>query len=162
MNGGTATGTTTLRVNGSEATSAADPETPLLYVLRNDLGLKGTKFGCGIGVCGACVVRVDGKPEPSCLLPLGAVGHREVTTIESLADGDRLDPLQVAFLELQAGQCGYCLSGILMAARALLDENPHPTRAEITEALDEHICRCGAMDRMVRAVERASQMEPMR
>jgi aerobic-type carbon monoxide dehydrogenase small subunit (CoxS/CutS family) len=149
--------TTTLRVNGAAATTEADPETPLLYVLRNDFGLKGAKYGCGIGVCGACVVRIDGKAEPSCILPIVALGDREVTTVESMAIGRQLDPLQEAFLELQAGQCGYCLSGILLAARALLDESPHPSRDEIRHALDEHICRCGVMERMVRAVELASQ-----
>ena len=136
------------------AETIADPETPLLYVLRNDLGLKGTKFGCGTGTCGACTVHVDGRPEPSCILPISAVGERPVTTIESLSvDGP--DRLQRAFIEMQAGQCGYCLSGILMTARALLDRNPNPTRDEIRSALDAHICRCGVMDRMIRAVELA-------
>jgi nicotinate dehydrogenase subunit A len=151
----TASDTIVLTVNGRRAETIADPETPLLYVLRNDLGLKGTKFGCGAGVCGACTVHVDGRPEPSCILPISAVEGRPVTTIESLSEPDGPDPLQRAFLELQAGQCGYCLSGILMSARALLDGNPNPTRSEIRSALDGHICRCGAMDRMVRAVERA-------
>ena len=152
----------TLRVNGASARTAADPETPLLYVLRNDLGLKGTKYGCGIGVCGACTVMVDGTAEPSCILPIGAVGDRSIETIESLAASGTLDPLQQAFLDEQAGQCGYCLSGILMSARALLDRNPTPSRAEIREALDDNICRCGAMDRMVRAVERAASVAASR
>jgi nicotinate dehydrogenase subunit A len=143
-----------LTVNGRRAETIADPETPLLYVLRNDLGLKGTKFGCGAGTCGACTVHVDGRPEPSCILPISAVEGRPVTTIESLSvDGP--DRLQRAFIETQAGQCGYCLSGILMTARALLDHNPNPTRHEIRSALDAHICRCGVMDRIIRAVERA-------
>ena len=150
---------TNLRVNGSLVDVTANPETPLLYVLRNDLQLKGTRFGCGTGDCGACTVRVDGKAERSCLLPLEAAKGHSVTTVEGLADGARLDPLQEAFLAEQAGQCGYCLSGILVSARVLLDDNPHPTRAEIRAALDGNLCRCGAMDRMVRAVERASRAE---
>ena len=145
-----------VEVNGAIAHSSADPETPLLYVLRNELRLKGTKFGCGIGECGACTVLVDGQPEPSCLLLVGAVGERSVATIESLTANGQLDPLQQAFVDEQAGQCGYCLSGILMSARALLNRNPTPTRDDIRQALDPHICRCGAMDRMVRAVERGA------
>jgi nicotinate dehydrogenase subunit A len=148
--------TTTLRVNGQSAQSPADPDTPLLYVLRNDLRLKGTKFGCGIGVCGACTVMVDGSPEQACILPMGAIGDRSVETIESLAASGTLDPLQQAFLDEQAGQCGYCLSGILISARVLLNRNPSPSQTEIREALDANICRCGVMDRMVRAVERAA------
>jgi nicotinate dehydrogenase subunit A len=145
-----------LSVNGSTAESTAAPETPLLYVLRNDLGLKGTRFGCGTGDCGACTVLVDGRPDRSCLLPVEAAQRHRVTTIEGLARSDGLDPLQIAFLEEQAGQCGYCLSGILMAARALLDEMPRPSRQQIRTALSGHLCRCGAMDRMVRAIERAA------
>ena len=145
-----------VEVNGAIAHSSSDPETPLLYVLRNELQLKGTKFGCGIGACGACTVLVNGQPEPSCLLPVGAVGERSVATIESLTANGQLDPLQQAFIDEQAGQCGYCLSGILMSARALLNRNPTPTRDDIRQALDSHICRCGAMDRMVRAVERGA------
>lgn len=149
--------TTALRVNGRLLDAAADPDTPLLYVLRNDLQLKGTRFGCGTGDCGACIVQIDGRAEPSCILPLSAVNRRAVTTVEGLAQGSELDPLQRAFLAEQAGQCGYCVSGILMAARALLDSNPSPTRGEIREALDGNLCRCGVMDRMIRAVERASR-----
>lgn len=145
-----------LKVNSVITRSSADPETPLLYVLRNELQLKGTKFGCGIGACGACTVLVDGQPEPSCLLPVGVIGERSIATIESLAANGQLDPLQQAFIEEQAGQCGYCLSGILMSARALLNRNPSPTRADIRQALNTNICRCGAMDRMVRAVERGA------
>jgi nicotinate dehydrogenase subunit A len=145
-----------LTVNGRRAETAADPETPLLYVLRNDLGLKGTKFGCGAGTCGACTVHVDGRPQASCILPVSALEGHAVTTIESLSEPNGPDPLQRAFIDMQAGQCGYCLSGILMTARALLDHNPTPTRDEIRSALDAHICRCGVMDRMIRAVERAS------
>ncbi|HEX2141185.1 MAG TPA: (2Fe-2S)-binding protein [Candidatus Limnocylindria bacterium] len=148
--------TTTLRVNGQLVQSPADPETPLLYVLRNDLGLKGTRFGCGVGLCGACTVQVDGVATASCNLPISALGDRWVTTIESLGDEARLHPLQQAFLDEQAGQCGYCLTGVLMTAAALLDSNPDPSRAEIRSALDGVLCRCGVQDRMVRAVERAA------
>jgi nicotinate dehydrogenase subunit A len=145
------------RVNGQQVSSVADPDTPLLYVLRNDLHLKGTRFGCGTGDCGACTVHVDGRAERSCLLPLGSVESCDVTTIEGLGRGPELDSLQQAFIEEQAGQCGYCLSGILMAARALLDDNPRPGREEITQALDGNLCRCAGMARMISAVERASR-----
>jgi nicotinate dehydrogenase subunit A len=147
----------TLSVNGRPVEAAIDADTPLLYFLRNDLHLKGTRFGCGTGDCGACTVIVDGSAEPSCILPLSAVWGRSVATIEGLAIDGELDPLQRAFLAEQAGQCGYCLSGILMSARALLDANPRPSRAEIRAALSANLCRCGVMDRMVRAVERASR-----
>jgi nicotinate dehydrogenase subunit A len=152
----TAKVTITLRVNQQLVESSADPETPLLYVLRNDLGLKGTRFGCGVGLCGACTVQLDGVATASCNLPISAVGAREVATIEALGDEERLHPLQQAFLEEQAGQCGYCLTGVLMTAAALLDANPDPTRTEIRAALDGVLCRCGVQDRMVRAVERAA------
>lgn len=144
-------------VNGEQVESTAEPDTPLLYVLRNDLRLKGTRFGCGTGECGACTVHVDGRAERSCLLPVSAVEGREVITVEGLAQGSQLDPLQQAFIEEQAGQCGYCLSGILMTARALLDVNPHPSRHEIMQALDGNLCRCAGMARIIRAVERASK-----
>jgi nicotinate dehydrogenase subunit A len=153
------TPSTALRVNGTVVDVTADPDTPLLYVLRNDLRLKGTRFGCGTGDCGTCTVHIDGRAEPSCILPLSAVDGRSITTVEGLADGGRLDPLQRAILAEQAGQCGYCLSGVLMSARALLDANLRPTRDEIRAALDANLCRCGVMDRMVRAVERASRGE---
>jgi nicotinate dehydrogenase subunit A len=149
--------TAPLHVNGRPVQPTVDPDTPLLYFLRNDLRLKGTRFGCGTGDCGACTVLLDGKAEPSCILPLAAVAGRSITTVEGLARGGALDPLQRAFLAEQAGQCGYCLSGILMSARALLDANPRPSRAEIRVALAGNLCRCGVMDRMVRAIERASQ-----
>jgi nicotinate dehydrogenase subunit A len=151
------TKSTRLLVNGTVVDSAADPDTPLLYVLRNDLGLKGTRFGCGTGECGACTVHVDGIGEPSCILPLSAIGGKPIVTVEGLSSDGRLDPLQRAFLSEQAGQCGYCISGILMSARALLDRNPRPNRDDIRTALDGNLCRCGVMDRMVRAVERASR-----
>ncbi|MGH2456419.1 MAG: (2Fe-2S)-binding protein [Candidatus Limnocylindria bacterium] len=149
--------TTTLRVNEQVVESPADPETPLLYVLRNDLGLKGTRFGCGDGLCGACTVHLDGVPTTSCNLPISAIGDRAIRTIEALPTERGLHPVQQAFLEEQAGQCGYCLTGVLMTAAALLDENRDPTRAEIRRALNGVLCRCGVHDRMVRAVERAAE-----
>ena len=150
----------TFTVNGGRATVVIDPRTPLLYVLRNDLGLKGTRFGCGTGQCGTCTVMVDGRPQASCDLPVAAVAGRHVMTVEGLADGDRLDPLQQAFIEEGAGQCGYCLSGILVSAAALLESNPAPTDDEVRRALDGHICRCGAHSRIIRAVRRAAGGTP--
>lgn len=149
---------TTLRVNGSAVTVHAEPSTVLLYVLRNDLGLKGTRFGCGTGLCGACTVLVDGAPVQSCDLPLSAVGERSVDTVESLSRGGALHPIQQAILDVQAGQCGYCLSGIMMSAVALLRTTSHPDRATIRDALSGNLCRCGVHDRIIRAVERASDV----
>ena len=145
-----------LWVNGQRVSLLLDETTLLLYALRNDLGLKGTRFGCGTGHCGTCTVLVDGRPVESCQTPLSAAAGRHVTTIEGLAEDDRLDPLQQAFLDESAGQCGYCLSGIVVAAAALLESNPSPTDAEIRVALDGHICRCGVQPRIVRAVRRAA------
>jgi len=148
--------TTSLLVNGLDVETAADPETPLLYVLRNDLGLKGTRFGCGEGLCGACSVHVNGRLTTSCNLPIGVIAVSSVTTIEGLADNETMRALRDAFLEEQAGQCGYCLSGILMAAASLLEANPTPTTSEIRTALEGNLCRCGVQNRMVRAVQRAA------
>jgi nicotinate dehydrogenase subunit A len=149
---------TRLIVNGQTVDVTADPDTPLLDILRNHLGLKGTKFGCGLEQCGCCMVLVDGKPEKSCGRPLSAVEGREILTIEGLGTPGQLHPLQEAFLDEQAGQCGYCLSGIILSAKALLDRNPKPSRTEIVEALDRHLCRCGTHQRIIRAVERAAHM----
>src|SRR5213595_507613 len=132
---------------------------PLLAVLRNTLGLSGTRFGCGLEQCGACMVLVDGEPAYACTREVSTVAGKRVTTVEGLAGGDRLHPLQQAFLAEQAGQCGYCLSGILMSAAALLAHDPRPDRAAIVAALDRHLCRCGAHNRIVRAVERAAEMQ---
>ncbi len=143
-------------VNGQPRDVAADPETPLLYVLRNDLGLTGTKFGCGLGQCGSCTVLVGGQAVRSCLMPLQAVAGQEVTTIEGLGSPERPHPLQAAFIEEQAVQCGYCTPGIVMAAKAILDQTPHPTDAELKQALAGVLCRCGTHDRVVRAVMRAA------
>jgi nicotinate dehydrogenase subunit A len=145
-----------LVVNGQAREVAADPETPLLYVLRNDLGLTGTKFGCGLGQCGACTVLVGGQAVRSCMLPVQAVAGQAVTTIEGLGSPERPHPLQAAFIAEQAAQCGYCTPGILLAAKAALDQTPRPTEAELTRALDGVLCRCGTHDRVIRAVLRAA------
>ncbi len=145
-----------LIVNGQARDVAADPETPLLYVLRNDLGLTGTKFGCGLGQCGACTVLVGGQAVRSCLMPVQAVAGQEVTTIEGLGSPERPHPLQAAFIEEQAVQCGYCTPGIVMAAKAILDQTPHPTDAQLKQALAGILCRCGTHDRVIRAVMRAA------
>jgi nicotinate dehydrogenase subunit A len=145
-----------LIVNGAETALDVDPDTPLLYALRNDLGLKGTRFGCGSGQCGACIVLIDGHPTPACDTPLWSVVGKSITTVEGLGTGGRLHPLQNAFLAEQAAQCGYCTSGILISAAALLAKNPKPTEREVREALDRNLCRCGSHNRMVRAVLRAA------
>jgi nicotinate dehydrogenase subunit A len=145
-----------LHVNGTIAHVRVDPETPLIYVLRNDLQLKGARFGCGVGMCGACTVLVDGRAVESCDVPTGSVAGRSITTIEGLARENELHPLQEAFLEEQAGQCGYCLSGILMATVALLEADASPSEAAIREALDGHLCRCGAHARILRAICRVA------
>ncbi|MEX2617384.1 MAG: (2Fe-2S)-binding protein [Alphaproteobacteria bacterium] len=133
------------------------PDTPLLDILRNTLGLTGSRFGCGLEQCGACMVLVDGQPMQSCNAALDSLAGKQITTIEGLAGTDgKLHPLQQAFLDEQAGQCGYCLSGILISAKALLDRNPNPTRREIAAALDDNLCRCGSHVRILKAVERAA------
>jgi len=131
-------------------------DTPLLDVLRNQLRLTGTRFGCGLEQCGCCIVLIDGKPVKSCGRAIASVAGRSVTTVEGLGTPEKPHPLQQAFLEEQAGQCGYCLSGILISAKALLDRDPSPSRAEIARALDDNICRCGAHNRILRAVEKAA------
>jgi nicotinate dehydrogenase subunit A len=146
-----------LTVNGQRVSVAADPTTPLLDVLRNELDLRGTRYGCGLEQCGTCMVLVDGGPAYSCAREVGTVAGRAITTIEGLGTPDQLHPLQQAFLDEQAGQCGYCLSGIVMSAKALLDRKPSPSRAEIIEALDRHLCRCGTHTRIIAAVERAAK-----
>jgi nicotinate dehydrogenase subunit A len=145
-----------LVVNGQAREVAADPETPLLYVLRNDLGLTGTKFGCGLGQCGSCTVLVGGQAVRSCIVPVQAVAGQAVTTIEGLGSPERPHPLQAAFIEEQAVQCGYCTPGIVMAAKAALDQTPRPTEAQLKNALDGVLCRCGTHDRVIRAVMRAA------
>ena len=125
-------------------------------MLRDELALHGSKFGCGTEQCGACMVLIDGAPEYSCAREIGTLAGRAITTVEGLAHNGTPHPLQQAFLDEQAGQCGYCLSGILVSAKALLDRNPSPSRADIVQALDKHLCRCGAHQRILRAVERAA------
>lgn len=145
-----------LTVNGRAVSVAATETTPLLDVLRNQLDLKGARYGCGLEQCGSCMVLVDGAPVYACSREIGTVSGRSVTTIEGIGSVTAPHPLQSAFLEEQAGQCAYCLSGIIMSAKALLDRNPNPSRAQIIEALDKHLCRCGAQPRILRAVERAA------
>ncbi len=147
----------TLTVNGRPRRVQVEPDTPLLYVLRNDLGLKSAKFGCGLEQCGACKVIVDGEAVPSCRLPVGSVQGATITTLEGLGSLEKLHPIQQAFLTEQAAQCGYCTAGMIMATKALLDRNPHPSSAEIRQALAIHLCRCGSHHRILQAVQRAAQ-----
>ncbi|HEX5211522.1 MAG TPA: (2Fe-2S)-binding protein [Pseudolabrys sp.] len=144
-------------VNGKPVSATlANEETPLLNVLRNELGLMGTRFGCGLEQCGCCSVLIDGKAEKCCAKPIWSVAGKSIVTIEGLGTPERPHPLQQAFVDLQAGQCGYCLSGVLIAAKALLDKNPTPSRAEIATALDGNICRCGSHNRILKAIETAA------
>jgi nicotinate dehydrogenase subunit A len=145
-----------LEVNGRSSEVSAAPDTPLLYVLRNDLGLPGTRFGCGGGQCGACFVLVDGRPMASCDLPCSFVVGKQVTTVEGLGGGN-LHPVQKALITEQAAQCGYCMSGIAVAAVGLLSKNKNPSEAEVREALDKNLCRCGSHNRVVKAVLRAAK-----
>lgn len=145
-----------LSVNGTEHLVDAEPDTPLLYVLRNDLGLNGAKFGCGLGQCGACTVLLDGQAVFSCVLPIAAATGRQVRTIEGLGDGPVPGPLQRAFIDEQAAQCGYCIAGMVMRAQALLERNPHPSEAEIRTHMAANLCRCGTHMRILAAIRRAS------
>ena len=147
-----------LTVNNQSHELDIDPNMPLLWAIRDHLQLTGTKFGCGMALCGACTVHIDGQAVRSCVTPVSAVEGKRVTTIEGLGTQDRPHPLQQAFLDEQAGQCGYCLPGILISAKALLDRNLVPSRAEIAEALDDNICRCGSHVRILRAVARAARV----
>jgi nicotinate dehydrogenase subunit A len=151
----------TLTVNGRRRTVPAAPDTPLLYVLRNDLELNAAKFGCGMAQCGACTVLVDGKPVRSCVTPAQAVQDARITTLEGLGSAEKLHPLQKAFIDEQAAQCGYCIAGMLMTAKGLLDEKPHPSEADIRLALAGNLCRCGTHGRIIRAIQRAAkEMSP--
>jgi len=141
-----------LRVNGEDRQVDADGDTALLYVLRNHLGLKGTRFGCGLGVCGACMVLVDGRRGYSCDTPLWSVEGKDVTTVEGLGPAGDPHPVARAIVEHQAAQCGYCMSGIVVSAADLLSSNPDPSESEVRSALDDNLCRCGAHNRVVRAV----------
>ena len=146
-----------IKVNGAMHSVPAEPDTPLLYVLRNDLGLNAAKFGCGLAQCGACTVLVDGKPVRSCVTPIDTLGQSEITTLEGLGTIERPHPLQAAFMAEQAAQCGYCIAGMIMAAKALLDRNPQPSEADVRQGLAGNLCRCGTHNRIVRAVLRAAQ-----
>src|SRR3984957_2441449 len=149
-----------LTLNGRTVkVTVANEETSLLAVLRDALGLVGTRFGCGLEQCGCCMVLVDGAPQKSCAKPIWSVAGKSITTIEGLGTPEHPHPLQQALLDEQAGQCGYCLSGILISAKALLDRSPSPSRAEIAQALDDNICRCGSHNRILRAVEKAAAMQ---
>jgi len=145
-----------LSVNGQSVEVSAKPDTPLLYVLRNDLGLVGSRFGCGSGQCGACFVLVDGRPMASCDLPVSFLEDKKVTTVEGLGRNGELHPVQKALLAEQAAQCGYCMSGIAVAAAAFLESNKNPSEQQVREALDKHLCRCGSHNRVVRAVMKAA------
>ena len=146
-------------VNGTPRDVTAAPDTPLLYVLRDELGLNGPKFGCGLTQCGACTVHLDGQPIRSCATPISQVGSTPVTTLEGLGTADRPHPLQQAFLDEQAGQCAYCMNGMIMSAAALLAANPQPSTADVRNALDGNLCRCGSQMRILRAVQRAAGVQ---
>jgi len=147
---------TNIKVNGVSRSVPAEPDTPLLYVLRNDLELNGAKFGCGLAQCGACTVLIDGKAVRSCVTPISAVATSEITTIEGIGSLDKPHPLQRAFMEEQAAQCGYCINGMIMSAKELLDRNPRPTEQDVRTALAGNLCRCGTHTRIIRAVLRAA------
>ncbi|MFZ0592691.1 MAG: (2Fe-2S)-binding protein [Bryobacteraceae bacterium] len=145
-----------LVVNGRESTVSVDPKRPLLWVLRNELELTGAKYGCGEGQCGACTVLIDGVAHRSCLTLVASVAGKNITTIEGIADGEHLHPVQESFIECDAMQCGYCTSGMIVSAVALLRKNPAPSEAAIKQALEGNICRCGTYNRIVAAVQKAS------
>jgi nicotinate dehydrogenase subunit A len=145
-----------LIVNGDKRTTSAHRDTPLLYVLRNDFGLVGSRFGCGSGQCGACFVLLDGRPIASCDLPIWSVEGKPITTVEGLGANGDLHPVQKALIDEQAAQCGYCMSGIAVSAAALLAANASPSESEVRQALDKHLCRCGSHNRVVKAVMRAA------
>ena len=145
-----------MEVNGVRRSVTAGPDTPLLYVLRNDLDLVGSRYGCGTGQCGACFVMVEGKAVPSCDTPLWSVSNKSITTVEGLGKNGELHPVQKALLAEQAAQCGYCISGIAVSAAAFLAQNKNPTEQEVRTMLDRNLCRCGAHNRVVRAVIRAA------
>lgn len=150
-----------LVVNGKKHRVDATPDTPLLYVLRNDLAMNGPKFGCGLGQCGACTVIMDGRAVFSCVMPVGEAAGRSIVTLDGLGSIEKLHPIQKAFIEEQAAQCGYCTNGMIMSAKVLLDRTPNPTEHEIRQALDPVLCRCGTHRGIIRAVQRAAkEMKP--
>jgi nicotinate dehydrogenase subunit A len=148
---------TNLKVNGTSRSVTAEPDTPLLYVLRNDFELNGAKYGCGLSQCGACIVLIDGQAVRSCVTPISALEKSEITTIEGLGTIDKPHVLQQAFIEEQAAQCGYCTNGMIMSAKELLDRNPRPSEPDVRAALTSNLCRCGTHNRIIRAVLRAAQ-----
>lgn len=147
----------TFKVNGKSKTISADPEEPLLYILREEFALKGAKYGCGLLQCGACTVIADNIAEPTCLRPCSSFENVEITTLEGLEENGKLHPVQQAFIDVQAAQCGYCLNGMIIHAVALLKENPTPTEIDVREALNQVICRCGTHSRFIKAVMLASE-----
>jgi nicotinate dehydrogenase subunit A len=148
------TATFELMVNGKKHKIESGPSTPLLYILRNNLGLNGPKFGCGMQQCGACMILLDGRASPSCMLPVSAVAQRSVTTLEGLEKNNQLHPVQQAFIDEQAAQCGYCLNGMVMAAVSLLQNNPKPDDRQIKESMQICLCRCGSQSRAIRAIKK--------
>ncbi len=149
--------TIAFQLNGRSArVRVEDPQMPLLYALRDDLGLRGPRFGCGLGQCGACTVNIDGEAVRSCVTPVSTVAHKRVLTLEGLGTPEKPHPLQQAFIEEQAVQCGYCINGMIMQAKAMLDRNPHPTEEQIKQELAQNLCRCGTHLRIVRAIRRAA------
>ena len=147
----------TLKVNGRDRQIDADPDTPLLYVLRDELELNAAKFGCGLGQCGACTVLIDGAASRSCVMPIGALTQSEIITLEGLGTLEQPHPLQSAFMAEQAAQCGYCIPGMIMMAKAILDRNPRPSEADVRLGLSGNLCRCGTHNRIVRAILKAAQ-----
>jgi nicotinate dehydrogenase subunit A len=147
----------TIKVNGVSRSVPAEPDTPLLYVLRNDLSLNGAKFGCGLAQCGACTVLISGRALHSCVTEVGSIGDAEITTIEGLGTIEKPHPLQRAFMDEQAAQCGYCINGMIMSAKELLDAMPRPTEQDVRQALAGNLCRCGTHGRIIRVVLRAAQ-----
>ena len=145
-----------LKVNGAVRSVPAEPDTPLLYVLRNDLALNGAKFGCGLARCGACTVLVNGQATRSCVTPIDTLAGAEIVTLEGLGTAEKPHPLQRAFVAEQAAQCGYCINGMIMTAKSLLDRNPKPSERDVREALASNLCRCGTHNRIVRAILRAA------
>jgi nicotinate dehydrogenase subunit A len=148
-----------LRVNNQTRVVDTDPTTPLLYVLRDDLELHGPRFGCGLGQCGACTVIMEGNAVRSCSVPVSSAQNKAITTLEGLGTLDHPHPLQAAFIEEQAAQCGYCMNGMIMVSKVLLDKNPHPTDDQIKQALNGNLCRCGSHLRVIRAVKRAASVK---
>jgi len=148
-----------VKINGATHSVDAEPDTPLLYVLRNDLQLNGAKYGCGLTQCGACTVLINGAARRSCVTPVGSIEGNEVTTLEGLGTLDKPHPLQQAFIDEQAAQCGYCISGMIMAAADLLNRNPQPREADVRSALADNLCRCGTHNRIIRAVLRAAKQK---